>query len=186
MYITRIEVSTHEIKKFRLFSPYNYHQCLWHGYEHVQGIKNQPFIFRLFPYKNKIDALVYSEFEHNSTGIFENAETKSIDFPSSLNLSFDLLCNPTKKSNGKRMAILDEESLRSWLSNKMDNYGCQVTDFAYCGYNFIQTGKNNIKIPQVKIEGRFRYSDKEIFKNMLTDGLGHAKFAGNGMICVTK
>lgn len=110
--------------------------------------------------------------------------------------AFDLLANPTRKvaaftndgqrtRNGKRLALLDEDSRLAWMRNKAGQHGfCLDGPLAIdeTGTNiFWRRARAGTHIG-VRFRGRLQVTDRERFIHAFYHGIGTAKAFGFGML----
>lgn len=110
--------------------------------------------------------------------------------------AFDLLANPTRKvaaftndgqrtRNGKRLALLDEDSRLAWMRNKAGQHGfCLDGPLATdeTGTNiFWRRARAGTHIG-VRFRGRLQVTDRERFIHAFYHGIGTAKAFGFGML----
>jgi len=104
-------------------------------------------------------------------------------------LAFRLLGNPTKKSDGKRIALTEEDDYYDWLHRKGDLHGFDVlyshpTPFWINGDESDQDtyAKGDIPHFAVRYDGLLSVSDADRMQETLTTGIGPAKAFGFGLL----
>ena len=110
--------------------------------------------------------------------------------------AFDLLANPTRKvaaftndgqrtRNGKRLALLDEDSRLAWMRNKAGQHGfCLDGPLAMdeTGTNIFWRRAHAGTHIGVRFRGRLQVTDRERFIHAFYHGIGTAKAFGFGML----
>lgn len=104
-------------------------------------------------------------------------------------LAFRLLGNPTKKREGRRIALTDEDDYYDWLARKSDLHGFDVlyahpTPFWINGDSGAQDTYRKGTIPHfaVRYDGLLRVADPEAVVDTLASGIGPAKAFGFGLL----
>lgn len=105
-------------------------------------------------------------------------------------LRFRLRANPTVKREGKRLALVGEESQRKWLDRHLTNDG-----FSLMSVVVIDEGKTTARRPRngqtitiltVRYEGIVVVSDSNLAIDTVRTGLGPAKAFGCGLLSVAR
>lgn len=111
---------------------------------------------------------------------------------------FRLTANPTKsisnQKNGKRGKILAHRTIdfqEKWLVEKSEKNGFSVTDNSFevvqSQWNrFYKKGSKEISLLSVTYEGILEVTDTDLFKNVLTNGIGRGKAYGMGLLTIIK
>jgi CRISPR system Cascade subunit CasE len=113
----------------------------------------------------------------------------SVGFQEGQQLAFRLLGNPTKKSEGSRYALTDEEDHEHWLHRKGRLHGFEVLQASMHDYwiNGDQAdqddySKGNIPHFAVRYEGYLRVADSDELEETVASGIGPAKAFGFGLL----
>ncbi len=107
--------------------------------------------------------------------------------PDSL-LAFRLRANPSKKKNGKRLGIFNEQDQLKWLIKKGNDHGFSPIKTTPIPEGF-SSGKRDSKsseitVYSVRFDGYLKVSDSIKFKKALETGIGPAKGMGFGLLSV--
>ena len=103
---------------------------------------------------------------------------------------FRLFSNPTKKVEGKRVGMYNEEKQYEWLKRKCETGGCNLIQ-ANITIKEEVTAKEDKKSKLmtfygVQFEGILQIIDPEKFKFILKNGIGSAKAFGFGLLSIAK
>jgi len=119
--------------------------------------------------------------------------TKQIsDFIDSMNCGSEFLfttrLNPvvtTKIDQKSKRIPIEQNKLRAWINDKLTNRGMSA-DFIYNteGPRTCFKKSHKITLSSVFVTGMCQVEDRDLFKNALTKGIGHAKGLGFGMLNV--
>lgn len=113
---------------------------------------------------------------------------------------FRLRANPCITRNGKRLGLLKVEEQEIWVKRKGEQHGFslpELTAFVFSestqarpdvriSHEQMLIGRqhtgNGIRVYSVLYEGRLAVSDAERFKEALSNGIGHGKVMGLGLL----
>lgn len=111
---------------------------------------------------------------------------------------FRLTANPTKsipnQENKKRGKVFVHRTIdfqKKWLVEKSEKNGFSVTDNSFevvqSQWNyFYKKGNDKISLLSVTYEGILEVTDTDLFKNVLTNGIGRGKAYGMGLLTIMK
>lgn len=110
---------------------------------------------------------------------------------------FRLIANVTRKKEGKRFGIYDEEEQMKWLERKGQQSGFKpltatISDFSVGNRRIMQNmAKGDKDIPKqvifnygVRFDGMLKITDSDVFLNSYLKGIGPAKSFGFGLMTV--
>lgn len=190
-----------------LQSPYDMHRTLQRAFPGGEPEENR-LLFRIEPHQHGTQGstvLVQSSSERPDWSYLtgrSDGYALSVDGPKKVNpapgegqvLSFRLLGNPTKKRNGRRIALTDEEDYRGWLERKGRLHGFEpmyANASAYWINGDAQPGsdgyaKGNIPHFAVRFDGLLRVTDQAEMRDTLAAGIGPAKAFGFGLLSLAR
>ncbi len=192
--------------------PYALHQALWKAFR----TDARPFLYRADVVRTdagpRVKALVQSSVAADWSslgGALESAEQidRTLRVADGDVLRFLLRANPTvsrkdqgeprfqgmepeafRASRGRRVALLDEEGRREWLTRKAEQAG-----FAVLGVRTSNEkpwtwsrGERSARFDSVDFEGTLRVVDPARLRNGLVAGLGSGKAFGFGLLSLAR
>lgn len=188
-----------------LDSPYNLHRTLNRAFPSGEPEENRT-LFRIEPDrpqdKGRTVLLQSSDTRPDLSFLEDSAggpepycinwdEPKEIgpSFAEGQQLAFQLLGNPTKSVEGKRIALTDEEDYHDWLDRKADMHGFEVeyvhpTPFWINGDQGDKDTYKKSEIPHfaVRYNGLLRVTGPQRLRETLASGIGPAKAFGFGLL----
>lgn len=112
---------------------------------------------------------------------------------------FRLVANPTHsakpqkddRSRGTIYAHITPEHQRQWLMERSEKHGFSLSeeefDVAYSQwYRFFKGNKRYVSILAVTYEGTLTVTDAELFRRLLTEGIGRGRAYGMGLMTVVR
>jgi CRISPR system Cascade subunit CasE len=207
MYLTRIVLNPRNHAARRdIASPYDMHRTLKRAYPDGEPKENR-LLFRAEPSRPNeqgrtvlvqasdtrpdLDFLDAEPFDGGEPYYLEKSGPKYItpSLTDGQQLAFRLLGNPTKKSDGSRIALTKEEDYYDWLDRKADRNGFDIlfvhpTPYWINGDNDGQGGYSKREIPHfaVRYDGLLRVTSADDLTMGLHDGIGPAKAFGFGLM----
>lgn len=146
----------------------------------------------IFPGKvlfQKRDSMVITYSEEKPKICFDEkvkiAKTNeiSLSLAENVEVQFSLRANPTKKVNGKRYGLQDNE-IKEWLMRKFEGSAeVLVADFNNEG--LIRSKDDSLCHLSVRIVGMLRIKDVPKFQDLLKNGIGSGKGLGYGMLYIS-
>jgi CRISPR system Cascade subunit CasE len=188
-----------------LKSPYNLHRTLMRAFPDGEPDENR-LLFRIEPSRpedkgrrvlvQSSDAEPDLSFLKDSAGgaqpyCYDWGDPKEVDptLEDGQQLAFRLLGNPTKKSQGKRIALTEEEQYYEWLDRKGNLHGFDVlyshpTPYWINGDQPDQDTYAKEDIPHfaVRYDGLLTVTDASLLRETLAAGVGPAKSFGFGLL----
>lgn len=99
---------------------------------------------------------------------------------------FRLAANVTVTRGGKRFGLIGEEAQQAWLARQGERKGFAVLESVIGGNVRLSVrqgkGGNRITVHAVRFDGVLEATDHEALRRVLTDGIGHAKALGLGLL----
>jgi len=103
---------------------------------------------------------------------------------------FRLFCNPTKRSNEKRVGMYKDEEQFDWLKRKAESAGFTVLHASITRKEKVtakvKKGTPQMTIQGVQFEGVLRVVNPEKFQGALKKGIGPGKAFGCGFLTISK
>lgn len=204
MYLSRVQLDTDKrYTQFALINPNKLHGAIEESFSDRQSRK----LWRIDRFNGKTYILFVSEEMPEFSDFIrqfgydgESAEIKSYDnFLNSIQKGsiwkFRLVANPTKISNGRRMAYKTNNERLEWLNKKSLQNGFRIIKKgdenlamirAAEWLNFKKQNKYSIHVLAVSYEGILLVEDPSLLKNALCNGIGREKAYGMGMLTIMK
>lgn len=188
-----------------LNTPYDMHRTLRRAYPDGEPEENR-LLFRIEPDRpNEKGRTVFVQasdeppdfsFLEDSAGgrepycyKWDEPKEISLGLREGQQLAFRLLGNATKKSDGKRIALTDEEEYHEWIQRKGDLHGFELlfvhdTPYWINEDKLSQDGYAKQEIPHfaVRYDGLLRVTDGELLEESVAAGIGPAKAFGFGLM----
>lgn len=206
MYLTKLLLNPANQDAWRdVSSPYDMHRSLQRAFPNGEPDENR-LLFRVEPWRpgmRGVPVLVQSSTARPDWSFVEarnDAYCLDVQGPKRVNpqlqsgqqLAFRLLGNATKKSQGKRIALCDEEDYHEWLRRKADQSGFQVLQMAASSYWINEEhlsrspddgyDKRNIPHFAVRYDGVLQVTDSDQLRSSIAAGIGPAKAFGFGLL----
>jgi CRISPR system Cascade subunit CasE len=202
MYLTRIVLNIeNRFARVDLANPYEMHSTLSRAFVVTPGAQEKPSAF-LWRQELKLNApvvLVQSDSKPVWATVQERARDWALDIamkaidlrqlcePGAI-LRFRLRANPTVSRQGKRHGLWKDEEQLAWLGRQSLRYGFRLREAVAINPEKIGVSRrkvsNRVVIQAVTFEGILEVIDREAFTKALSNGLGHAKFLGLGLLSV--
>jgi CRISPR system Cascade subunit CasE len=205
MYLSKLVLDpVHPQTRRDLASAYEMHRTLCRGFVASPEQAPSRFLWRLENGNGNLlgdDAvvLVQSVVAGNwqavtdSTG-YNLRGTKRVDLDRLLSpgasYRFRLVANPTVTRGGRRYGLFREEAQRAWLSRQGERFGFDVRDAVIDGCTRLTvrqgSGGHRITVDVVRFDGVIAAREPIALRRALTDGIGHAKALGLGLLSVAR
>lgn len=202
-YLTKVEIDYETAVKRGLRDSYAWHQKVWQAFPDRDG-EDRNFLTRLDDTNNGFRLLILSKSipVRPDWCPSDGWDTKEMNesFLQHGTYQFSLLANATEKKvireadgsrrkNGKRVPIVGEENLVSWLQRKAALHGFEITPSQLKAtpmprQYFVKKGKAGLHVA-TNFQGVLRVTDHDLFTQSLTKGIGTAKAFGFGMLCLS-
>ena len=206
MYLSRIKLNTSLKKTMRaLVNPNLIHGAL----DSAEAGERTRKLWRIDTLKGECYLLVLSENRLDLTsvteqfGFMDSIETKSYDgflerIVEGSKWRFKIKANPTikkydeKKGKSVSLAHITTKHQMSWLLDRALSNGFEITEDSFLvteskWYDFHKRSSgDNVKLLAVTYEGILTVTDVDLFKKMLTSGIGREKAYGLGMLTIVK
>ena len=194
-YLSLIMVHKGEAAEQRIRDSYAWHRALWAAFP---GHDDEPrtFLFRVDDQQQAFRVLMLSELRPTPPrwGHWQVREV-SESFLGHSRYRFQVRANPTvkrvvrhddgsRKKNGRRTGIYDEQELRRWLARKAEAAGAELLDVssgAPLQTHFVRNGRRG-KHVSVDFTGALRVVDRDAFIRTFHQGIGPAKAFGFGLL----
>lgn len=198
MYLTRLKLDSRGAAARRdLASAYDMHRTLSRAFVESDDAQPSRFLWRL----ESVDAtqslailLIQSEEEGRwdklPDGYLLDIASKALDLQALLHddrrYRFRLLANPTVTRNGKRYGLTDEEEQLAWLQRQLQKAGCMVQGVMRTRSERWTVRKKGhvITVQAVGFEGVLAVDKAVLLQASISQGMGHAKSLGLGMLSV--
>ena len=185
-FLTQIIVNKTEAARRGFSDAYAWHSTLWKSFQKQDERK---FLFRIDDAVMHFKILVLSASPPENQ-VWGQWQSKAIG-PSFLeysNYQFQLKANPTMRrvKDRRRLGIYNEKKLDEWMQHKALQHGFVIKENslsigAPLDETFIRQHKFG-KHVSVDFQGFLQVTDKSIFKNTFTNGIGSAKSFGYGLL----
>jgi len=197
-YLTEIQFSLTEARKFSNFSVYSWHQQLWSAFSKEPGEKS-PFLFRtIADHGRLLKILLLSEVAPKTLefGVWKTT-LLTTNFFSTKKFQFEVLANPVKQQspredgpgtkrigNPKKVPLTTEEQQFSWLERKFRLGGSrlQAAEILESNKLVFKHRKRLATINSVKFRGILEVTDTNLFLDLLASGIGPSKAFGFGLL----
>jgi CRISPR-associated protein Cas6/Cse3/CasE subtype I-E len=186
MFVSKLVADAFDRHLARLFkTPYEIHRTL------CRGFKEKPrLLYRHDVTIEGFETLVYSEFQPDWSSLERpglTAVVKEIHpvFSKNSVLYFKLRANPCRDSDGKREGIVTLEGQKQWLLRKAETGGFKFRLEKH-NFEFLRFRKGNQSVTHIAADfaGTLQVTNAEQFGEAFRNGMGRAKYAGFGMLCV--
>ncbi len=187
-YLTRILVGKSEAARLRLSDSYAWHRALWEAFP-GRPDAGRDFLFRIDDARDHFRILLLSPAEPVPPA-WGRWQTKAIapGFLEHTTYRFQLKANPTmrRSSDGRRLAIYQEDRLREWMHRKAADNGFQLvpntlTIGAPIDEFFVRNHRRG-KHVSVDFRGVLAVTGRQAFRIAFNRGIGSAKAFGFGML----
>lgn len=139
--------------------------------------------------------MVISDREANSALIPDvDVQTKLVNekFLEHDYYDFTVVVNPVHKQfiqngRGKMIAAKTKEDVSKWFNERAEKWGFNPIQFDVLSldcHKFKKWDSNQVVIVTSKIKGRLKVTDKEVFKQSFSQGIGRGRAYGCGMLLV--
>lgn len=182
MHATLIKIPPEEVRSLGLQDRYKIHQYLWSTY--FSDRQERDFIFKTKTYDGQkgLTLLVFSRKE--PLGGTHLVRTREVNKTFEGKHSYHTQINPTKKVQGKIIALTSEEDIKAWWTRKALSAGFSVES---CILNDISTKKFRKKgvqgtLVSATLSGTLSIMDPAAFQETLVSGVGRGKAMGMGLL----
>ncbi len=197
--LVRIQLDRQSLARCRFRDSYAWHQAIWECFPGMPDA-GRNFLTRMdwLPQSCRIYLLCRSEPVRPGWCPPEAWAVKNIapSFLQHEGYAFDLLANPTRKvaaftadgqrtRNGRRLALLDEESRQAWMQAKAGQHGFCLDGplvMDEVGSSIFRRRARAGTHIGVRFRGRLQVMDRERFIHAFYHGIGSAKAFGFGML----
>ena len=129
----------------------------------------------------------------NNEYLLKNPLFKQFNYPQFIKgnkYKFRVFANPTKKVEGKRVGMYNEEKQYEWLKKKAELGGFNLIHVSITRKEKIiakiKKNSNKMTLDGVQFEGVLQVIDVERFENTLKNGIGSGKAFGFGLLSISK
>lgn len=204
MYLSKITLNPNSYRTQKeLANPYQLHRTIMRAFsDNLKDLKREGrILFRIERKRNQNlpQVLIQStlcpnwDFILNDEYLVKNPLFKQFKYPKFSKGNkywFRLFANPTKKIEGKRVGMYNEEKQYEWLKRKFELEGCTIIHANITRKEEV-TARVNKKSKQmtfygVQFEGVLQIIDPKKFKNILKNGVGSGKAFGFGLLSIAK
>ncbi len=202
-YLTKVEIDYETAVKRGLRDSYAWHQKCWEAFPGREN-EDRDFLTRVDDTNNGFRLLIMSQSIPVRPDWCPSRawSTKEVDdsFLKHSTYQFSLLANATekkvvrnpdgsRKKNGKRIPIVGEANLTSWLHRKASIHGFDIVSNNIQAtpmprQYFIKKGKSGLHVA-TNFQGVLKITDHALFTQSLIKGIGTAKAFGFGMLCLS-
>jgi CRISPR system Cascade subunit CasE len=201
MYLTRIVLNLEDrFARADLANPYEMHSTLSRAFVATAGAeKPSPFLWRQELARNQPVLLVQSPYQPIWVAVQERARNWALDISTkvidldrlcepSATLRFRLRANPTVTRQGKRHGLWKEEDQLAWLGQQAVRAGFELRDTSVINPEKIfatrRRSSTRVIVQAVTFDGILQVTERQLFVKALSNGLGHAKFLGLGLLSI--
>jgi len=202
-YLTKVQIDFETAVKRGLKDSYAWHQKVWEAFPN-RNKESRDFLTRLDDVNSGFRLLILSKSIPTRPEWCPTDSWKTSEMPDSFldtpSFRFSVIVNATekkvvrdeqgnRKKNGKRIPIVGEADLLQWFQRKATQHGFsfipeQMEISPMPRQYFIKKGKSGLHAA-THFQGVFQVTDKELFSQALTSGIGTAKAFGFGMLCLS-
>lgn len=207
-WLVRMTIDTYSAYEKRLIDSYAWHRALWECFP-GEPDKKRDFLTRVDGRQGFFTAWILSP-EKPTRPVWCAQESFTVKEIASTFLShrfyaFDLRANPTralvqrdengdplrrlngKRKSGKRVPLVKEDELRSWMKRKALAGGFRVDDsrsleIGRMAENYFSQKGNGAYHGGVQFRGRLEVTDRTLFERTYYSGIGGAKGFGFGLL----
>lgn len=101
---------------------------------------------------------------------------------------FRLFANPTVTRNGKRYGLASEDAQLAWLARQGERLGFEIDTALVTASDLLTTRKKerSISLQRACFEGRLRVTDAGRIASAVSNGIGHGKAFGLGLLSLAR
>lgn len=209
MFFTQIKLNTARRETIKLLdSKQRIHAAILAGFP---DLKEDRLLWRLDD-NSRHDIIIYvvSPQKPDYTNFWEKygwerlpyeQTIKTVDYTKLLNhlengqkWGFKLNANTVKSVERKRIPV-EESEIKNWLMHRTENNGFTVNTNDFNAHTTVNSfyknnkngnSKNKVTLQETIYQGILEITDRELFKQVLTMGIGKAKSYGCGLITLSK
>lgn len=201
MYLTKLTLDPrHPSARRDLADAYEMHRTLARVFVPDESTSPARFLWRLEPPRSGAapsEVLVQSGMPgrwsviESLEGYASNLEpNKQVDLETFVRMGaayrFRLVANPTVTRDGQRFGLLRDEEQIAWLSRKAARHGFVVVEVMRLASTKLgagsRSGRPRLTLQSVRFEGHLSVEDPGKVSAALTEGIGHGKAFGLGML----
>lgn len=185
-FLCQFELPYVQALRLHLDDPYRLHQWIWSALPADKEV-DRDFLFRSDVRERTMRILLLSDREPSPSGVDGWQITEVSDtFLKHPTYRFQLRANPTfrRSSDKRRLAIFDEERLRSWFIRKLKDIGSDVYGLELGAPQTVRFKKEDKSVTLVSVDatGFLRVIDPNLFQKGFHSGIGPAKGFGLGLL----
>ncbi|MBN2435150.1 MAG: type I-E CRISPR-associated protein Cas6/Cse3/CasE [Spirochaetes bacterium] len=207
MYLSKLSLNLRSKEVRRdLADCYQMHRSIYNCFPSKDEGGSGSIVYRVEDYQNTLlnhrqitqVVLVVSEKEpgwHNLSDIYlsdnqimQYAE-KIECIANDMSFRFLLKANPTKKNDGKRIALRTYDDRQKWALRKAKDNGFELIDLSVRSDSIQKSDSkkgHELVFNTVYYEGFLRVTDVNLFKKALCVGIGSAKAFGYGLLTIAR
>ncbi|MGE3801160.1 MAG: type I-E CRISPR-associated protein Cas6/Cse3/CasE [Candidatus Kapaibacterium sp.] len=206
MYLAKLLLNprSNQVRK-DLARPYELHRTLMKAFPDKIAPDENRLLFRVETQQSPVSAPIVlaqsSSLEPDwnqlpKSYLLETPELKTFNpvLSKSQNLGFRLSANPTKKSEGKRIPLIQEQEYFSWIERKGNLHGFTVMA---CNAHTFRVGEGKDVVPSherktslplfgVRFDGFLQVDNPELLNQALASGIGSGKAFGFGLLSLAR
>jgi len=185
-------------------NPYQLHRTIMQAFpNNLNDNKSEErILFRLSTEKNTSLPIVlvqsfsppdWNFLKNEQNYVLKEPQVKNFKYPQFMEGNsywFRIFCNPTKRSNGKRVGMYKDEEQFEWLTRKTEVAGFRVVHASITRKEEItarvKKGAPKMTFQGVQFEGVLRVVNPELFRVCLQKGIGSRKAFGCGFLTISK
>ncbi|MCG8038451.1 MAG: type I-E CRISPR-associated protein Cas6/Cse3/CasE [Candidatus Thiodiazotropha taylori] len=201
MLASLLHLDRQSVKALRITDAYSLHRVVYSLYQDVRNVKQkQGSVASGILYADqggdvrgrKILMLANRQPMGAVDGQYGELHTKPVpdDFLEHENYRFKVIVNPTRRDSASRklIAVRGRDQVAQWFAKRSsDSWGFEVSPLHLQVdkievLRFKDKHQRNVTIGQAHVQGLLRMSDKELFSNSFTQGIGRARAYGCGLL----
>ena len=202
MYLSKLELNPRSRRaRQEVAHPYQMHRTVMSLFPDFKAGYRDRVLFRIdaYPRPGQINLLIQSEIKPHFADLIRGTdycESEPLwkELTPAVNAGqqryFRLRANPTIKSGGKRIGIIDEDRQEQWLNRKADLGGFRVDSLSTLGEGMRKEVKRSpevsieISLLSVLFEGVLEVVEPKRFLETLSAGIGAGKGLGFGLLSI--
>ena len=205
MHVTKLILNpgSYQVQK-EISNPYQLHRTIMRAFPDNLKDNNmeERILFRLSTEKNTHLPIVlvqsfsppdWNFLKNEQDYVLKEPQVKHFKYPQFMKGNtywFRLFCNPTKRSNGKRVGMYKDEEKFEWLKRKTESAGFIVMHASITRKEEItarvKKGTPKMTFQGVQFEGVLQVVNPELFRAVLKKGIGSGKAFGCGFLTISK
>ncbi|MDA1127752.1 MAG: type I-E CRISPR-associated protein Cas6/Cse3/CasE [Chloroflexi bacterium] len=202
MYLSKLELNPRSRRaRQEVAHPYQMHRTVMSLFPEFEADDRDRILFRVDtnPRPGQINLLIQSDIRPDFAELISGSdycESEPLwkEYTPVVNAGqqryFRLRANPTIKSSGKRIGIIDEDRQEQWLNRKADLGGFRVDSFSISAEGMRKEVKRSpevsieISLLSVLFEGVLEVVEPKRFLETLSAGIGSGKGLGFGLLSI--